>query len=129
MKRKIRKTGEIIEIVSFGGSTDRNDVLDFVSYIDSNGVEHPKAKLNFYWDLENVEDVETKDTRFNSILRMNTEVERRKIAAMTMASIIEADGKRIWYDGEEYCKRPGMAAYCAVKYADALIAELKKTEQ
>ena len=52
MKGIIRKTGEERTIVSYQGRVDRSDVLDYVSYIDSNGVEHPREKMNLYWDVE-----------------------------------------------------------------------------
>ena len=52
MKGIIRKTGEEITIVSYQGGIDRNDSVDNVSYIDSNGVEHPHEKMNLFWDVE-----------------------------------------------------------------------------
>lgn len=52
MKGIIRKTGEEITIVAYGGNSNRSDVLDYVSYIDSHGVEHPREKMNLYWDVE-----------------------------------------------------------------------------
>ena len=52
MKGIIRKTGEEITIVSYQGRVDRSDELDYVSYIDSNGVEHPREKMNLFWDVE-----------------------------------------------------------------------------
>lgn len=52
MKGIIRKTGEEITIVSYQGGIDRNDSVDNVSYIDSNGVEHPREKMNLFWDVE-----------------------------------------------------------------------------
>ena len=52
MKGIIRKTGEEITIVSYQGRVDRSDELDYVSYIDSKGVEHPREKMNLYWDVE-----------------------------------------------------------------------------
>ena len=52
MKGIIRKTGEEITIVSYQGGIDRNDSVDNVSYIDSNGVEHPREKMNPFWDVE-----------------------------------------------------------------------------
>lgn len=52
MKYRNRKTGEIVEIISFSPDTDRTKD-DYVSYIDSNGVEHPRVKgLNIHWDFE-----------------------------------------------------------------------------
>lgn len=53
MKGIIRKTGEEITIVSFNSNSDRREpLLDYVSYIDSNGVEHPRERMNLYWDVE-----------------------------------------------------------------------------
>ena len=56
---------------------------------------------------------------FNRIVEMNTEAERRKIAAQIMASMIS---------NEYYAKNllPSQIAGLAVKCADALIAELNK---
>lgn len=55
MKARNRKTGEIVDIITYGGSSVRSDVLDYVSYIDSKGVEHSRASLNYYWDFETIE--------------------------------------------------------------------------
>lgn len=44
MKARNRKTGEIVDVISYGGSTVRSDVLDYVSYIDSKGVEHSRGE-------------------------------------------------------------------------------------
>lgn len=54
MKAKIRKTGEIVEIICYSGSVmRRSDVADSVSYIDSKGDEQFNVRgLNFYWDFE-----------------------------------------------------------------------------
>lgn len=54
---------------------------------------------------------------FNHILRMNTEVERRRIAAQIMASMMQ---NAKW--GDKYSH----IATMAVSAADALIAELNK---
>lgn len=51
MKAIFRKTGEIVDIISFSGLTTRNPSLDYVSYIDSNGIEHNRENLNYYWDF------------------------------------------------------------------------------
>lgn len=56
MKAKFRKTGEIVDIISWSSNTTRDNDLDYVSYIDSNGIEHPNVKgLNFYWDFESID--------------------------------------------------------------------------
>lgn len=56
MKRfKNRKTGEIVQVISFNGDTERFE-SDYVSYIDSKGVEHQREQgLNMYWDFEEVD--------------------------------------------------------------------------
>lgn len=51
MIRKIRKTGELIDVISWTGNITRDEAIDTVSYIDSKGVEHPREEMNFYWDL------------------------------------------------------------------------------
>lgn len=114
-KYRIRKTGEIVEVISWGGSTTRSDVLDFVSYIDSKGVEHEKESLNLYWDLEPVKE---RQEDFDHLLEMNTEAERRKIAAMAMQGLLANP------DYENRSSRD--VASRSVIYADALIAELNK---
>ena len=57
MKARIRKTGEIVEVITYSGSTTRNECIDKVSYIDSKGVEHDRETLNYYWDFEQLPDV------------------------------------------------------------------------
>ncbi len=53
MKAKIRKTGEVVDIICFNGNTRRRK-YDSVSYIDSKGVEHVEESLNYYWDFEKI---------------------------------------------------------------------------
>ena len=48
MIRKIRKTGELIDVISWTGNLTRNEAFDTVSYIDSKGVEHHREEMNFY---------------------------------------------------------------------------------
>lgn len=52
-KLKIKKTGEIVDVVNFGCGTNRSKA-DKVSYIDSKGVEHVDEPLNYYWDFEEI---------------------------------------------------------------------------
>lgn len=61
MKYKIRETGEIIDVVSYSGlaSTERDEIEDWIDYIDSNGNEIKHAQLNIYWDLEPITDIES----------------------------------------------------------------------
>ena len=109
MKKRIRKTGEIVDVISYNKytSTARNSELDWVSYIDSKGVEHEHEKrLNIYWDFEDVEEVLSTDIDWKQ--------RRYEIAKEVFASIYDFTIDRI-----------NFAKY-AVDAADALIAELKK---
>lgn len=120
-KYRIRKTGEIVEVISYGGSTTRSDVLDFVSYIDSKGVEHEREHLNLYWDLEPVKE---RQADFNRILEMNTEAERRKMAAQAMCAILAS--REDFIPISECTDIANSIARKSVIFADALIAELNK---
>lgn len=80
MKARNRKTGEIVEIVSYSGRIQRFDALDTVSYIDSNGIEHPNEPLNFYWDFETIE---TTDKEYDNL--------RAKALIEITKSIISSD--------------------------------------
>ena len=51
MKCRIKKTGEIVDVISLSCDTERKPT-DTVDYIDSKGVEYHNEKLNYYWDLE-----------------------------------------------------------------------------
>ena len=116
MKARIRKTGEIVEIISYSGNTNRNDVLDSVSYIDSKGVEHPREKLNFYWDFEVIQEESKR-------LYCQPEVNWRQVeiqAAIGAMQVILTS--RINYD------KPSEIAYQAANYASALVRELKERE-
>ena len=55
MKKRIRKTGEIIDVICYSGGTDRY-VNDSVSFIDSEGNERQEKGMNYYWDLEDIEE-------------------------------------------------------------------------
>ena len=55
MKKKIRKTGEIVDVICYSGGADRY-ANDSVSFIDSNGNEKCEKGMNYYWDLEDIED-------------------------------------------------------------------------
>lgn len=57
MKAKNRKTGEVVDIISYSqlSAAERCPGQDYVSYIDSQGVEHYKEDLNYYWDFEPID--------------------------------------------------------------------------
>lgn len=108
-KYRIRKTGEIVDVISYVGSTQRNEYCqDKVSYIDSKGFEHPDVHMNLYWDFEEISnEVE------NPIKReIDWEVRRYEIAKAVLLEIIK-DFKHL--DPVEK----------SVSYADSLIRILK----
>lgn len=127
MKAKIRKTGEIVDIICYGGSPMwRSDALDYVNYIDSQGVEHTEPNhLNYYWDFEPVE--MTTDKHWQDVR------ERAAIAAMQGALTILGSGngtafRDVVSEGYSGGQRtyPKEIAEFAVACADAVIEELKK---
>ena len=113
MKKRIRKTGEIVDVISCNKYTNtaRNSELDWVSYIDSKGMEHEHEKgLNIYWDFEDVK--EAPDTH------INWEQVRIKAAISALQGFASNPNITSVTDEE--------LANWSVSCADALIAELKK---
>lgn len=118
-KFRIRKTGEIIDVVSFGGnSIERDSASDFVSYIDSKGIEHYKEPLNYYWDLEEIESTEIHEIKKD----IDWEQRRYELAKAAMQGLLNATSV------ERFTLRikPSTIADASIEYADALIKELKK---
>ena len=112
-----------MDVISYNKytTTRRNSELDWVSYIDSKGVEHEHEKrLNIYWDFEDVK--EAPDTH------VDWERRRYEIAKTMLHAIYLDDGNAGRADksdlGFEYKDLQGSAKE-AVRFADALIAELK----
>jgi len=113
MKARIRKTGEIVDVICYGGSPlSRSNILDYVTYIDSQGVEHTEPNhLNYYWDFEPIETAT--DEHWQDVY------ERAAIAAMQ--GMLSCGEGAFSYQGitDDIAK-------AAVDYADSLIKELKK---
>lgn len=110
MKARIKKTGEIVDIICYGGSPhSRSDASDYAYYIDSQGVEHTEPNnLNYYWDFEPIE--MTTDEHWQDIR------ERAAIAAMQG---MLSNSAICLEEGDTYPK-------VAVRYANALIEQLKE---
>ena len=132
-KARIRKTGEIVTVISYGGSTMRNDIIDYVSYIDSEGNEHPKEKLNYYWDLETVEEPKTEQKSINVASNINIEPDWQQIrinASIAAMQGIISNSHPEDYHYQSYCRyykdTSKDITTRAVAYADALIKELQK---
>lgn len=110
MKKRIRKTGEIVDVVSCSACSLGRDEYDWVSYIDSNGIEHVAERgMNIQWDFEDIE--ENKE--------INWEQRRYEIARDMMAAFLSNSCGNV-YSGETTDQ-----AKTAINYADALIHELK----
>lgn len=111
MKARIRKTGEVVEIITYSGSTTRNECIDRVSYIDSKGVEHDRKTLNYYWDFEQIT-----DDKEDNFLTNDWNQVRVQASIGAMQVILGKNNYDTYKD----------IATQAVGYADALIKELKK---
>lgn len=114
MKAKIRKTGEIVDVISYSGSTIRNEYIDKVSYIDSKGVEHDREKLNYYWDFEQIPDVKE-----DNCPKIDWEQRRFELAKAAMVAMI----------GSEPFGCDGITAGRIVRIANKIIEELKEIEK
>lgn len=112
MKAKIRKTGEIVDIIYYNNFDNigmERSSYDFVSYIDSNGVEHDREHLNYYWDFEII------STQDENITHWQEVRERAAIAAMQgLLSCSKTVGSV-----EDFVD-------AAVDYANKLVEKLKK---
>lgn len=112
MKAKIRKTGEIVDIICYNKCSTIRSHQDNVSYIDSKGLEHDRESLNYYWDFE---PIETDDNKHWQDVK-----ERAAIAAMQGLLSNPELLDEISLDYRITIER------IAVEYADALIEQLKK---
>ncbi len=111
MKAKIRKTGEIVDIIYYYNNFNTiRSSQDFVSYIDSNGIEHDRESLNYYWDFESIDDTQDKDLQYWQDVR-----ERAAIAAM--------QGVMNFFGSIDYNKET--IAKLAIEQADELVKQLK----
>ena len=125
MKKRLRKTGEIVDVISFTApcGANRSDINDFVSYVDSKGNECVNVPLNYYWDFENIEEVKSTDIDWNQ--------RRYEIAKSAMRGILNNESIEISLNDESYeyhCLAKDIAK-ASVIYADAIIDELKKEHE
>lgn len=110
MKKRIRKTGEIIDVINYYNlMSSERDTNDSVSYIDSKGVEHPNEKgLNLWWDFEDVEGAP------------NTEIDWEQVRIKAAISALQG------FAASPQIASTDTLARWSVCAADTLIAELKK---
>lgn len=111
MKAKIRKTGEIVDIICYNTCSTIRSHQDYVSYIDSKGIEHDRESLNYYWDFEQIETITDEHLQ-----------EVRERAAIAALQGLATNPKLVYDNGGE--KLNVIAR--AVRYADELVKELKK---
>ena len=110
MKARIRKTGEVVDVISWNGSTIRCS-LDNVSYIDSQGVEHDRASLNYYWDFELIDAQDENKAHWQDV--------RKYAAIAAMQGLLAHDGvEYLRSNVEEYI------AICSLRLADELVKQL-----
>lgn len=110
MKKRLRKTGEIVDVISF--TANRSDINDFVSYVDSKGNEYVNVPLNYYWDFEDIEEVKSTDIDWEQVRIKAAISALQGFTSNPHNRCVDADTKSLarWSAGA----------------ADALIAELKK---
>ena len=116
MKKRLRKTGEIVDVINYYNlmSAER-DTNDSVSYIDSKGEEHHHEKgLNLWWDFEDIEKTLSTDIDWE---QRRYEIAKTVVHGQLTGPIIE---------GVDPNPSIPDLAKLAVNIADALIAELKK---
>jgi hypothetical protein len=104
-KAKIRKTGEIVNIICFNCTT-RRCKYDSVSYIDSKGAEHVEEPLNYYWDFEEIPNLDA---------TINWEQRRYELAKELLKILISKPNETCFIEER-----------LAIKRADKLIEILKE---
>lgn len=108
MKAKIRKTGEVVDVITYSGHTYRSDI-DVVSYIDSKGNECVDMKMNRFWDFEDAEE---------SLI--DWEQRRYEISKDVLSAFLSNSNEMI-FEGN-----PEDHAKDAIIFADALINKLRE---
>lgn len=115
MKKRLRKTGEIVDVINYSASCLGREKDDYVSYINSKGIEHvAEHGLNIYWDFEDVEEELAKEIDWEE---RRYEITKTIVHAQVSGPIIP---------GVDPNPSIAASAKLAVAFADALIAELKK---
>lgn len=123
MKKKIRKTGEIVDVIGFRADKgEERDWNDYVHYKTLDKLVTGINGLNLYQDFEDVEEELTKE--------IDWEQARIDAAIAAMKGILTNDElQSLAFDGRRDKNNRQIPIYLsemAVVFADALIAELKK---
>lgn len=125
--KRIKRSGEIIDVTSYCCSERKRQDDDYVVYTDQYGIEH-KAKLHYGFDLEDME-IELGKSIDPERKKIDWEARRYQIAKTAMIAIM---GNKDVYNlalteagGGAKCV-PDVMARVACVFADSLIKELKK---
>lgn len=114
MKKRIRKTGEIVNVIYYVCYSNKRTKYDEIHYIDSKGSEI-HSNLHYHWDLEDINE--------ELITPINWEQRRYEIAKEMLPILSERgyrnNGVFVRYSRDE-------ATNNALLYADNLIERLKK---
>ena len=123
MKKRFRKTGEVVDVIDWHSYCEKDrDKDDWVSYIDSKGVEHHVERgLNMYWDFENVAPPEL-IPKGAVIAKKQIDWEERRFELSKSIISARLSNPDKW----SFNEKPKDMAVSVVRYSDALIAELKK---
>ena len=110
MKKRIRKTGEIVDVITYNNLyLPERHCSDSVSYIDSKGVEHLNENgLNLWWDFEDVEEF------------LSTDIDWEQIKIKAAISALQG------FAASPQIASTDTLVKWSVGAANALIAELKK---
>lgn len=116
MKARNRKTGEIVDIICYSKcSPTKRSPIDWVSYIDSHGVEHSES-LHYYFDFEPiVEPIEDTQDHWQDV---------RERAAIAALQGLLANPELVWHNTD--CEEKVSIVPRAIRYADELVEQLKK---
>lgn len=113
-KARIRKTGEIVDIISFNHCSSIRSSQDAVSYIDSNGIEHESESLNYYWDFEPI-DKDENDAHWQDV--------RERCAIAALQGVVSNPKIVLALSSNQVIDSIATTAICL---ADAIVEQLQK---
>lgn len=111
MKKKIRKTGEVVDVIDYFCNESGRSKNDWVKYISTDGEYHIQPLCNLYFDFEDVKE-EPKESG------IDWEKVRCKVSCEIFVNFI-SNAYPCTSDVVEMAKD-------AIWYADVLVEELKK---
>lgn len=114
LKYRLRKTGEPVEIVAWEtAEKGARGESDWVSYIDSAGVEHIKEHLTLEWDFVIDSPFESMMKQFDTKMLPDFDLWETRRYDMVQRQVIDK----------------GICIQCAVERADKIISSLMPKEE